>query len=70
GSLKKLDYTIVGDTPNLASRIENLTKKYHTPLLISGTTYSIVRGRINAEYVDSVKVKGKENDVELYKVVV
>ena len=43
GSPRKMDYTIIGDTVNTASHLQDLTKEYDTPILVSGQTYSRVK---------------------------
>lgn len=69
GSLDKMDFSIIGDAANLASRVEGLTKSYATPFLITGSTYEPVSDRVEAEYIDCVKVKGREGDVKIYRVI-
>ncbi len=69
GCYQKMDYAITGDTPNLASRIEGMTKVYEVPLLISGDTYERVKDLIEARFVDSTMVKGRKEAVNLYEVI-
>jgi len=68
GCYQKMDYAITGDTPNLASRIEGMTKVYQIPFLISEATYERVKDRVEARFVDSTQVKGRKEVVNLYEV--
>ena len=68
GSPKKMEYTVVGDTVNLASRLQSATKDYQTDFLVSRNIYDVVSHRFVFESCQNAKVKGKTKEVEIYKV--
>ncbi|MFA5182827.1 MAG: GAF domain-containing protein [Syntrophales bacterium] len=68
GSPKRMDYTLIGDGVNLASRLESLCKRYHASILISENTYKRLRGTYRIREVDRVVVKGKTETVGVYEV--
>jgi adenylate cyclase len=67
GSEKKLDYTIIGDNVNLTARLESLNKYYSTNIIISETTYEIIKNEIKCRILDYVIVKGKTKPIKIFE---
>ncbi|WP_041666804.1 CHASE2 domain-containing protein [Sulfuricurvum kujiense] len=68
GTRGRSDYTVIGDTINLGSRLESLCKYYNSRLNISGFTKQALKGEYIFRFLDLVTVKGKSEPVEIWQI--
>lgn len=68
GSHNRFDYTAMGDTVNLAARLEGACKQYTVPILIGEKTFEKVKDRIIAREVDIIRVVGKRKPVRVFEI--
>ncbi len=67
GATGKFAYTVIGDSVNIASRLEGANREYHSGIMVSHRTYEMVKDRILGRELDRIGVKGRREPVRVYE---
>lgn len=67
GSAEHLGYTVLGDNVNIASRLEELNKLYHTTVMVSEMVFHVLKDQFSFRLVDQVAVRGRQQSIVVYE---
>ena len=69
GHVERMEYTVIGDAVNLASRLEGMTKELMCDIILSEDLYRQVEAHVEAQPLHMIKVKGREQEVMVYRLI-
>ena len=67
GSEQRMDFTVIGDSVNLGARLESATKELHASIVVSDSTYQLIRSHAQVRPIGEISVKGKEEKITVYE---
>lgn len=68
GNVDRSTYSLIGDTVNMASRIQELSKQFKTDILVSQEMYDVLKGQYEFVAMPEVKVQGKDTPIQVYSI--
>jgi adenylate cyclase len=67
GTSERINYTIIGDAVNVASRLQSINKEYHTSIIISENVHQQIEGQFVTRPLDFVAVRGKKSKMRIFE---